>query len=175
MKDNKVISLGISLGSIISLFLVWFIYFKTEVTVRPDWLTHIPLANAVCNALSAFNLVYAVMAIKKGMKTVHIRHIAIAMFFSAVFLVGYLVFHHYIGDTKFTGTGAIRPIYFFILITHIILSIVVVPLIIITVTFALTQAHDKHKKFAKWTFPIWLYVSVTGVLIFILLKAFNHA
>jgi putative membrane protein len=92
---------------------------------------------------------------------------------SALFLLGYISYHHFHGDTKFIATGAIRPLYFGVLISHILLSATQVPLILSTLYFALTQQFVKHKKTAKITFPIWLYVSVTGVIIFIFLKYFN--
>jgi putative membrane protein len=91
---------------------------------------------------------------------------------SALFLVGYLLYHYYHGDTKFPGEGVIRPIYFFILITHIITSIVVVPLVFLTLFFAITKRFAKHRKIAAWTYPVWLYVSVTGILVYYLLKTY---
>ena len=96
-----------------------------------------------------------------------------ATFTSACFLISYIAYHHYQGDTKFMGLGIIRPIYFFILITHILLSIVQVPLILTTLYLAAAKNFVRHRKVARVTLPIWLYVSVTGVLIFVILKSFN--
>ena len=97
-----------------------------------------------------------------------------ATFTSALFLVSYITYHHFHGDTKFVAVGTIRPIYFGILISHILLSAIQVPLILSTLYLALTRKFVKHKKIARITFPIWLYVSVTGVVIFIMLSQFNH-
>lgn len=92
---------------------------------------------------------------------------------SALFLVCYIIYHSYQGDTKFLAEGLIRPVYFFILISHILLSMVAVPLVLLTLWFAITQRFTSHKKIARWTFPIWLYVSVTGILVYFVLHNFN--
>ena len=101
------------------------------------------------------------------------RFMVTAVVFSGLFLVSYLVYHNFQGDTPFTGTGLIRPVYFFILISHIILSVFALPLALITVFFAWKNNFKSHKKIARVTFPIWLYVSVTGVLVFAMLKVFS--
>jgi putative membrane protein len=94
---------------------------------------------------------------------------------SVLFLISYLVYHYHIGSKPYPGQGAIRSVYFFILITHIVLSAAVVPMILTSLYLALSGRLITHKRVARWTFPIWLYVSVTGVLIFGLLKLFNPA
>jgi putative membrane protein len=92
---------------------------------------------------------------------------------SAMFFVGYVVYHSFHGDTKFAGAGGVRPVYFLVLITHIVLSAVVVPMILTSLYLALSGRLATHKRVARWTLPIWLYVSVTGVVIFVMLKAYN--
>jgi putative membrane protein len=94
-----------------------------------------------------------------------------AFILSAVFLVGYLAYHFVHGDTTFTGTGPLRAVYFFILITHVVLSITVVPLALTSFYFAFTHAFGRHRRLNRVFLPIWLYVSVTGVVIFLLLRA----
>ena len=96
----------------------------------------------------------------------------LALSSSAVFLVSYLVYHSVHGDTKFQGLGAVRPIYFFILISHIVLSAVVLPLIFSSFFFSLSGRFPQHKKIARYTFPLWLYVSATGVIVFLMLRAY---
>ena len=91
---------------------------------------------------------------------------------SALFFISYVVYHNYHGDTKFTGTGPVRPLYFFILITHIVLSAVVVPMILLSFFLALSGRLAAHSRLSRYTFPVWLYVSVTGVLVFAMLKVF---
>lgn len=156
-------------------FLFWLIYFKPgaapvgEVT----WVNSLPAVNAFLNTLTSIFLVTGLTFIKRNKIEWHKRAMYLATITSGLFLVSYIAYHHYHGDTRFIGTGLIRPIYFGVLISHILLSIVQVPLILATLYLAMTKKFAKHKKIARITFPIWLYVSVTGVLIFILLKWFN--
>ena len=92
---------------------------------------------------------------------------------SLLFLVGYILYHYFHGESRFLGQGFIRPVYFFVLISHIVLSAVQVPLILLTHLFAWTGKFSSHRKVARWTFPVWLYVSTTGVAIFAMLRIFN--
>lgn len=155
-------------------FLFWLIYFKTGAAVdNQGWVSNLPAVNALLNTLTATLLVIGYIFIKKNRRDLHTKAMLAATFTSACFLISYVTYHHFQGDTKFLATGMIRPIYFFILITHILLSIVQVPLILTTLYLAFVKNFTRHKKFARITFPIWLYVSVTGVLIFIILKSFN--
>ena len=100
------------------------------------------------------------------------RFMICAFVSSGLFLISYIIYHHFHGDTQFLGVGAIRPIYFIILISHISLAIVALPMILITFFFALTGQFIVHKKVARITFPIWMYVSVTGVVVFLLLHVY---
>jgi putative membrane protein len=94
---------------------------------------------------------------------------------SGVFLVSYVTYHAYHGDSTFLGQGAVRPIYFAILISHILLSVVALPLVLSTVYLSLSGRFAVHRRLARWTFPIWLYVSVTGVVVFAMLQVFGSA
>jgi putative membrane protein len=175
-SEKKVFTIiGIISAAVIG-FLVWLIYFKTGAEVNSQgWVSNLPALNAFFNALTATLLVTGYVAIKWNDVELHKKLMIAATVSSACFLVSYITYHHYQGDTKFLGLGLIRPVYFFILISHILLSIVQVPLILITLYLAFVKNYVRHRKFARVTFPIWLYVSVTGVLIFIILKLFNHA
>ena len=128
--------------------------------------------NATFNALSASALLLGVVAIKRKDRATHQRLTTAALVFSALFLVSYITYHSLHGDTPFPGQGAIRPIYFFILISHIGLSIVALPLVLTSFYFGWTDQVARHRRLAKVTFPLWLYVSVTGVAIVALLKAY---
>ena len=174
-SDKTVFSIiGLVSAAVIG-FLFWLIYFKTGAAVNSaGWVSNLPAFNAILNALTATLLVTGYVFIKKNHRDLHTKAMLAATFTSACFLVSYITYHHFQGDTKFMGVGVIRPIYFFILITHILLSIVQVPLILTTLYLAFVQNFTRHKKFARVTFPIWLYVSVTGVLIFVILKSFNQ-
>ena len=150
-------------------FLFWLIYFQTPVESDANWIGKLPTVIASLNALSACCLGIGIVAIKRGLKKTHIAMMISATCSSALFLVFYIIRHLYSGDTKFLAEGIIRPIYLFILASHVILSMVVVPLILLTLWYAIKQYFEKHKRIARWTFPIWVYVSVTGVVVYLLL------
>lgn len=164
-----------ALSFIILSFLIWMIYFKSGVNPQATtWIGTLPAINASLNTLTSIFLVIGYILIKKGNIEGHKRLMYAATFTSLLFLVGYIFYHHFHGDTKFIATGPIRPVYFFILISHIVLSAVQVPLILSTLYLAFTKKFVKHKKVARITFPIWLYVSATGVIVFFFLKFFNY-
>ena len=162
------------LSVIILAFLTWFIYFKPEAQTEFAWVSSLPAVNAILNSLSTIFLLSGFYFIKKKNVKAHVISMSSATATSGLFLVSYLLYHHFQGDTKFVATGSIRYVYFSILISHVLLSMMQVPLIFITLWNAFTRRYEKHKFWARWTFPIWLYVSVTGVVIFIFLKFLNN-
>ncbi len=158
-------------------FLIWLIYIqKPDPNVEtPAWVLLLPTWNAVCNALSAVFLLRGVLQVKRGLKEEHKKSIFIALAFSALFLAGYVTFYWLHGDRRFLGTGLIRPFYFFVLVSHILISIISLPAILYTLALGLQKSWINHRKWARWTFPMWLYVNVTGVLIHILFSLFSKA
>lgn len=171
-NSKRAVLIIIGLSCIASLFLIWLIYFKAPAEQTLAFISYLPALNATLNGMSALCLVTGFRYIKKGNYRTHKRYMIAALSFSALFLVSYLTYHHFQGDTLFTGTGLIRPVYFFILITHIVLSIFALPMALITAFFSFSERFAQHKRIARYTFPIWLYVSVTGVLVFIFLKLY---
>lgn len=163
----------LALSATVTAFLIWWIYFKTPGTTEAGWVTALPAANATFNTLAAVCLIAGYAAIRRGRWQVHKRWMLSAVGFSALFLASYLLYHHYHGDTPFTGQGWVRPVYFAILISHVVLSIVMLPMILATLTFALRGQIPSHRRIARITLPIWLYVSVTGVVIFFFLKVWG--
>ncbi len=131
--------------------------------------TDLPLINAILNSITTILLLSGFAAIKSGNEDLHRKIMSAALVTSALFLTCYLTHKFTVGPTRFTGEGGIRSLYFFILITHTILAIVNLPMIIWAVTLAIRGRFEQHKKVARWTFPIWLYVSVTGVLVYLFL------
>ena len=129
----------------------------------------LPAVNATLNALSGLLLIcgYTLMRMKRI--DLHRRFMIAAFVTSALFLVCYVVYHAQVGSVPFPRQGFVRPLYFTILITHVVLAATVPPLAIITLTHGLKGRFPKHRRIARWTFPIWLYVSVTGVLVYVLL------
>lgn len=156
-------------------FLFWLIYFKTESDLGNSfWINKLPALNAILNSITAIFLIAGRVAIKLNRVDLHKRLMISASVSSVFFLVSYVTYHNYHGDTKFLAEGIIRPIYFAILISHILLSMVQVPLILGTLYLARVKNFILHRKLARITFPIWLYVSVTGVCIFFILNFFNQ-
>jgi len=130
---------------------------------------NLPHLNATLNATSALLLLTGFYFIKQKKVTAHKTCMLLALLTSTLFLAGYLTYHYYHGTTPFPGEGAIRTFYFSLLISHTFLAIVIVPMIGVTLYFALREKFQKHKRLARWTFPLWLYVSVTGVLVYFFL------
>ncbi|BDB53924.1 hypothetical protein GENT5_02290 [Flavobacterium ammoniigenes] len=135
-------------------------------------LSFLPPIYATINGITAVVLIAAVMAIKKGNRKLHERLMTFAIALSLAFLVMYVAYHMTSDSTKFGGEGVIRLVYFVLLISHIILSIAVIPLVLISYVRALASKFDQHKKIAKITFPIWLYVAVTGVIVYIMIAPY---
>jgi putative membrane protein len=135
-------------------------------------LSFLPPIYATINGFTAILLVAAVISIKKGNRKLHERLMKLAITCSVAFLVMYVAYHMTADSTKFGGEGTIKYVYYFILITHIVLSIVIIPLVLITYVKALAKRFDKHKKIAKITFPIWLYVAITGVLVYLMISPY---
>ena len=129
----------------------------------------LPAVNATLNAIAAVLLVIAYVLILKRRIDAHRRVMIAAFTASSLFLIGYVVYHAQVGSVPFTRQGFVRPLYFAILITHVTLAAAVLPLAIITLSRGLKARFDRHRAIARWMLPIWLYVSVTGVLVYVLL------
>jgi putative membrane protein len=170
ISSKTALGIIIGLSTVAVLFLFWLIYFNEGSETAPSWISNLSAVNAGLNSLSTIFLLLAFREIKRKDFQKHMKFNLAAFVTSSLFLVSYVVYHHFVGDTKFMGEGFVRPIYFFILITHIVLSIFVVPLVLASFYFSLSGKFKTHKKVSRWTFPIWLYVSVTGVLVFFMLK-----
>ena len=126
-----------------------------------------PALNATLNGLAAILLVGGYAAIRAGKMQLHKKFMVSAFFVSCAFLVSYVIYHVRIHQVvHFQGQGWIRPVYFTLLLSHTILAVVIVPLILITLRRAWTERFDKHRKIARWTLPLWFYVSVTGVIVY---------
>ncbi len=135
-------------------------------------LTFLPPIYATINGITAVLLVCAVIAIKKGNRPLHERLVKVAITCSVLFLVMYVAYHMTSESTPYGGDGIIRYVYFFILLTHILLSIIVIPFVLITYVRGLSENFVKHRKIAKITFPLWLYVAVTGVVVYLMISPY---
>jgi putative membrane protein len=129
----------------------------------------LPAVNATLNAISGVLLIAGYLLMRARRIDLHRRVMIAAFTTSSLFLICYLVYHANVGSVRFTRPGFVRPLYYTILITHVTLAATVLPLAIITLSRGLNARYAQHRRIARWTFPIWLYVSVTGVLVYVLL------
>jgi putative membrane protein len=168
----KAIGTILLISALAFLFLIWLIYFRETADETAAWVSNLPALNALLNSVSTVLILAGFAAIKQRKFVTHMKLMLTAFITSSLFLISYLVYHNFVGHTTFPGEGIIRPIYFTILISHIVLSAFVVPLVLTSYYFAFSGKFQTHRKVSKWTFPIWLYVSVTGVVIFFILNAY---
>jgi len=132
-------------------------------------LSSLPTLNAILNSISGLFLATGYIMIRRRRITVHRACMLVACTTSTLFLISYVVYHANVGSVAFTGQGAIRVVYFTILISHIVLAASILPLALLTLVQALQERFDRHARNARWTLPIWLYVSVTGVVVYLML------
>jgi putative membrane protein len=174
MNKERLLVPVVSLLSIVILSAVYFLtYGKSALQYEGQEWRFLADLNACLNLSTAVLLISGLIAIKRGNRIKHQRLMITALFTSTLFFISYASYHYLYGDTKFLTQGLIRPIYFLILITHILASGLLVPFLLTTLFHIFTGNEQKHKIAARWTWPIWAYVSVTGVLIYIILKFFN--
>jgi uncharacterized membrane protein YozB (DUF420 family) len=129
----------------------------------------LPAVNATLNAIAAILLVIGYRLIRLGRREQHRRVMLAAFATSALFLVSYVVYHANAGSRPFAGQGAIRGVYFTILISHVVLAAAILPMALVTLNYALRERFERHVPIARWTLPVWLYVSVTGVVVYLML------
>lgn len=155
-------------------FLLWLLYVHHASAAFAGRWMFLPALNAVLNGLCAIALCVGLYFIKHHNREAHRTSMLSAFGFSSVFLVSYIVNHTLHGDTIFPGHGAMRTLYLSILASHVILSIVALPMVLTTFFFSLTGRFAMHRRIARLTFPIWLYVSITGVVVFLFLQAYAY-
>lgn len=146
------------------------VLFKVKIDIELP--VFLPPIYASINAITAVLLMVAVWAIKNGKRILHERLMKTAIMCSVIFLVLYVLYHMTSDSTKYGGEGTVKYIYLFILLTHILLSIIVIPFVLITYVRAITGNFEKHKKIAKFTFPLWLYVAVSGVVVYLMISPY---
>ncbi len=172
MKEKQ-LNIFIAIVSVaVPLLVLSLFYLKPpEVKIGFD-LSIIPAFNAAVNFTVTLLLIVGYVFMKRKMISFHKYAMITAFCFSSLFLISYVIYHTLAVETHFGGEGWIRPVYFTLLITHIILAAAIVPMILFTLTRGLQSRFDKHRRIAKWTWPLWLYVSVTGVLVYLMLSPY---
>lgn len=151
--------------------LVAALFFTPAIQLQAD-VSFLPKLNAIINSCVSILLIAGLYFIRNKKRKAHKFCMLSAFSLSGLFLISYVVYHASAEDTKYGGEGLIRYIYFFILITHIILAAIILPFILITISRALSESFDKHRKIAKITWPLWLYVSITGVIIYFMISPY---
>jgi putative membrane protein len=168
---NLVIAVSLAIPVVVT-----FLYFmkKLVITEGPlkDFLDQLPLVNASVNGLTAVLLIAAFVAIKNKNVALHKKLMTICLLLSVVFLLSYVTYHSTHETTVYGGEGGIRTFYYFILLSHIVLSAVIVPMVLFSYTRAISERFDKHRKLARITLPIWFYVAVTGVLVYLMISPY---
>lgn len=168
-----VIAAVLAVSAVASLFLFWLVYFHPPVDLAGTQLAFLPALNAVLNGFAAVALAAGFGFIRARNVGAHRASMFVAFFFSTLFLVCYITNYALHGEMHFLGRGGVRWVYFPLLISHIILATVCLPMILITFFLSLTARFPAHKKIARWTFPVWLYVSITGVVVYLMLAAYR--
>jgi putative membrane protein len=169
-----VVAAIIGVSAVASLFLFWLVYFHAPADVTGTHLLFLPALNALLNALAAVALFTGFLFIRAQNVSAHRASMFAAFVFSSVFLVAYITNYALHGEMVFPkDAGAVRWVYFPLLISHIILAVVALPMILITFFLSLSGRFPAHRRLARWTFPIWLYVSVTGVIVYAMLAAYR--
>ncbi len=158
-------------ASLLIPLVVTILYFGPKLKVGVD-LSFLPALNATLNGLTAIMLTLGFVAIRKKIIDVHQRFMTFAMILSVIFLVSYILYHSTSEPTPFGGQGFVKYLYYSLLISHIFLAIVIVPLVLITYVRALSKQFDKHRRIAKITLPLWLYVSVSGFVVYLMISPY---
>ena len=170
---GRIVAGIIGVSAVASLFLAWLVYYHQPTDVAGTQLAFLPALNAVLNTCCTVALLFGLAFIRRRRITAHRNAMFTAFLFSTLFLVSYITNHALHGDARFHGYGAVRPVYFSLLISHILLSVVALPLILITFFLSLAGRFPLHRRVARFTYPIWLYVSVTGVVVYAMLAAYR--
>lgn len=169
-NDNRYLPLIIA-GSLIIPIVVAILYFAPKWKVSVDF-SFLPPFYATINGLTAVVLAMGWRAIMKRKIGQHRKLMTTAIVLSVIFLLSYILYHLTSESTVYGGEGPVRYVYYFFLLTHILLSVVIVPLVLITYTRALAERYDRHRRIARWTLPIWLYVAITGVIVYFMIAPY---
>ena len=165
------ITLGV-LATVVPLLVAVLHYFPNTFRIPGAEVKFLPALNAVLNSLTAICLLLGFYFIRSKQVARHRAMMATAFALGGIFLLSYVVYHSQVDSTRFGGEGVIRYVYFFLLLTHIALAVVTVGLVLFTLYFALTEQFTKHRKIARWAFPVWLYVSITGVIVYFMISPY---
>lgn len=185
-KDQGYVRLITIVSVIIPIAVAVLLFMPVKMFGESEWVKYLPHVNAVINSLTAVLLISAVIMVKNGNVELHKKLMSSAFVLGSLFLISYIIYHATIDSTiygdisgdgvvdeeELAAVGSMRQVYLFVLLSHILLSIVVVPFVLFAFYYSLTDKIDKHKKVVKFTFPIWLYVSITGVIAYLFISPY---
>ena len=171
---NEKLSLRIIgiLSVVVPVLVAILLFSPSKLTLSGGWVKFLPHLNGMMNTAASIALIFGFYFIKKGNILYHRVSMIAAFVMGSIFLVSYVIYHSIAPSTHFGGEGIIRPIYFGLLISHIILAAIVVPFVLLAMYYGLANKIIMHKKIVKWTFPIWLYVSITGVVVYLMISPY---
>jgi len=164
------IAIILAISAAATLFLFWLIYLHPASDTGQVRFAFLPALNAVLNGLSATALLIGFTFIRARRIAAHRASMITAFVFSTLFLVGYILHHALHGDVRYPAHGALRSVYLPLLASHIVLAVIALPMVLVTFFFSLSGRFPQHRRIARWTFPLWLYVSVTGVITYVMLR-----
>jgi putative membrane protein len=171
-KDTRFLVLIAILSIAIPVVVAFLFYMPKDAAPGKADVSMLPGLHATLNSLTALALISGYYFIRKGDRVKHRASMLTAFVLSSLFLISYVTYHFLGPKTYYGGEGMLRYIYFFVLLTHIVLAVVIVPLVLLSVYFALSGQFQRHRKVSRWTFPIWLYVAITGVLVFLMISPY---
>ncbi len=171
MNDKQVFRIIIALSVVVFTAIV-VLYSLPKQESIPEWAKLLPTLNATINGVCSALLITSLIAIKNKKVQLHKRLNITTFVLSSLFLVSYIVFHSFGVETRYPTDNPLRPYYLFVLLTHIILAAVVLPLVLVSFYFGLAGKLEKHRKVSKFTFPVWLYVTITGVVVYLMISPY---
>jgi putative membrane protein len=171
-NEAKVKNWIIGISIVIPLAVAVLLFMPTKITALGDWVYFLPHLNAVINSAASVALIVGLIFVKQKKYSYHGATMTVAFVLGAIFLVSYVIYHGAAESTSFGGEGSIRAIYYFLLITHIIFAAVALFPILFAYYYGLTDQREKHRKVVKFAYPIWLYVSVTGVIVYLMISPY---
>ncbi|MDB5120496.1 MAG: hypothetical protein JWN56_1714 [Sphingobacteriales bacterium] len=169
---RSIIGLSIFVTLVVTILQAKIFNFFPDKSVIPAWVFFLPKLNAILNGSCTILLLISLYFIKRGEVSIHKKLNITAFLFSCLFLVSYIIFHSTGIVTYYGGSGTIKRVYYFILITHIILAAIVLPVVLFSFSSGLQLQVEKHRKLVRWSYPVWLYVTITGVIVYLMISPY---
>jgi len=174
MSDNKFFTISV-IVSVVIFVVVIILNILPKPSFTPDFVHYLPALNATINGTCSVLLLLSLFFIKRKKITLHKKLNIAAFFLSCIFLVSYILYHYFSLEVRFPKENPLRPVYLIILLSHILLSALILPFILMSFYRGLNMQVEKHKKIVRWSYPIWLYVTITGVIIYLMISPYYNS